>query len=153
MRIPGESQEEFALILPLTPSGSRLNTIAWVAARSDAAQYGKLLAFRFPTDTLVFGPRQVESRIDQDPLISSQFSLWNQSGSRVIRGNLLMIPIGNGNLFVEPIYLRATTSQLPELKRVVVANGNRIAMEPTLSRALDVVFGQALPTQPGTTPG
>ncbi len=93
--------------------------------------YGKLLSFRFPTDTLVFGPRQVESRIDQDPQISAQFSLWNQSGSRVIRGNLLMIPIGNGNLFVEPIYLQAETSQLPELKRVVVVNGNRIAMEPT----------------------
>jgi uncharacterized membrane protein (UPF0182 family) len=154
MRIPGETTEEFALILPLTPA-RRANTIAWVAARSDAANYGKLLAFRFPTDSLVFGPRQVESRIDQDTVISSQFSLWNQSGSRVIRGNLLMIPIGRGNLFVEPIYLQAETSQLPELKRVVVANGNRIAMEPTLQRSLEVIFGAAAPSLPnadGTSP-
>ncbi len=154
MRLPGETREEFVLILPLTPA-RRQNTIAWVAARSDAANYGKLLAFRFPTDALVFGPRQVESRIDQDTTISAQFSLWNQSGSNVIRGNLLMIPIGAGNLFVEPIYLQAATSQLPELKRVVVVNGNRIAMEPTLQRALEVIFGGAAPTQPGveTTPG
>jgi uncharacterized membrane protein (UPF0182 family) len=152
MRIPGESAEEFCLILPLTPA-RRANTIAWVAARSDGANYGKLLAFRFPTDSLVFGPRQVESRIDQDTIISAQFSLWNQSGSNVIRGNLLMIPIGAGNLFVEPIYLQATTSQLPELKRVVVVNGNRIAMEPTLERSLQVIFGGAPPTPPGVEPG
>jgi uncharacterized membrane protein (UPF0182 family) len=154
MRIPGESKEEFALILPLTPA-RRANTIAWVAARSDADEYGKLLSFRFPTDAAVFGPRQVESRIDQDPVISGQFSLWNQSGSRVIRGNLLMIPIGRGNLFVEPIYLQAETSQLPELKRVVVVNGNRIAMEPTLQRSLEVILGAAAPSAPiteGATP-
>jgi uncharacterized membrane protein (UPF0182 family) len=154
MRIPGEATEEFALILPLTPA-RRANTIAWVAARSDEANYGKLLAFRFPTDSLVFGPRQVESRIDQDPLISEQFSLWDRAGSQVIRGNLLMIPIGSGNLFVEPIYLQAETSQLPELKRVVVVNGNRIAMEPTLERSLAVIFAGAPPTplEPGAQPG
>jgi uncharacterized protein len=153
MRLPGETKEEFVLIMPLTPA-RRQNTIAWVAARSDGDNYGKLVTFRFPTDSLVFGPQQVESRIDQDPAVSSQISLWNQSGSRVIRGNLLMIPIGNGNLFVEPIYLQAETSQLPELKRVVVVNGNRIAMEPTLERSLEVVFGEAessLPTG-GATP-
>jgi uncharacterized membrane protein (UPF0182 family) len=145
MRLPGEAQEEFVLIMPLTPA-RRENTIAWVAARSDPANYGELVSFRFPTNSLVFGPRQVESRIDQDPTISAQFNLWDQGGSNVIRGNLLMIPIGNGNLFVEPIYLQAQSSQLPELKRVVVVNGNRIAMEPTLDRALAVVFGQAPPT-------
>ncbi len=148
MRLPGETQEEFVLIMPLTPA-RRQNTIAWVAARSDGENYGKLVTFRFPTDSLVFGPQQIESRIDQDPGISSQISLWNQSGSRVIRGNLLMIPIGNGNMFVEPIYLQAETSQLPELKRVVVVNGNRIAMEPTLEQSIAVVFGEresSLPT-------
>jgi uncharacterized protein len=145
MRIPGEPAEEFALIMPLTPA-QRENTIAWVAARSDGENYGRLLAFRFPTNTLVFGPRQIESRIDQDPLISQQLSLWERAGSSVIRGNLLMIPVGESNLFVEPIYLQAATSQLPELKRVVVVNGNRIAMEPTLDRALDVVFGRAPPS-------
>src|SRR5918992_569361 len=133
----------------LSTSGNRQNTIAWVAARADEANYGKLLAIRFPTDSLVFGPRQVEARIDQDTTISAQFSLWNQSGSRVIRGNLLMIPIGRGNIFVEPIYLQAATSQLPELKRVVIVNGNRIAMEPTLERSLGVIFGQAGSTLPG----
>jgi uncharacterized membrane protein (UPF0182 family) len=142
MRIPGEDEPEFALILPLTPT-LRENTIAWLAARSDGDNYGKLLAFRFPTDTLVYGPSQIESRIDQDPTISAQFSLWNQSGSRVIRGNLLMVPIGSGNLFIEPIYLQAETSQLPELKRVVVVNGNQIAMEETLTRSLEVAFGLA----------
>jgi uncharacterized membrane protein (UPF0182 family) len=153
MRLPGETEEEFVLILPLTPA-NRENTISWVAARADAPNYGKLLAFRFPTNTLVFGPRQVESRIDQDPSITAQFSLWDQSGSNVIRGNLLMIPIGRGNLFVEPIYLQAQSSRLPELKRVVVVNGNRIAMEPTLDRSLAVVFGEAAPTLPTAgTPG
>ena len=149
MRIPGEPAEEFALILPLTPA-RRANTIAWVAARSDGENYGKLLSFRFPTDSLVFGPRQVESRIDQDTLIASQFSLWNQSGSRVIRGNLLMIPIGAGNLFVEPVYLQAESSQLPELKRVIVVNGNRIAMEPTLEASLAVIFRGVTPSAPTT---
>jgi len=149
MRVPGESQEEFALILPMVPA-RRANTIAWIAARSDEPHYGELITFRFPTDTLVFGPSQVESRIDQDPQISAQFSLWNQSGSQVIRGNLLMIPVGRGNLYVEPIYLQAQTSQLPELKRVVVVNGNNIAMEPTLDRSLAVIFGRAPPTTPTT---
>jgi uncharacterized membrane protein (UPF0182 family) len=147
MRLPGEAEEEFALILPFRLANKN-NTIAWLAARSDSDQYGKLLTFRFPTDTLVFGPSQVEARIDQDTQISAQISLWNQSGSQVIRGNLLMIPIGEGNLFVEPIYLQATQSELPELKRVVVVNGNAIAMEPTLERALQVVLGRAPPSIP-----
>jgi uncharacterized membrane protein (UPF0182 family) len=152
MRLPGEVDEEFVLFLPFSPA-RRNNTIAWMAARSDGAEYGKLLAFRFPTETLVVGPSQVESRIDQDTAISAQISLWNQSGSQVIRGNLLMIPIGTGNLFVEPIYLQATAGSLPELKRVVVANGTSIAMEPTLGRALEVVLGRAPPTQPETGDG
>src|SRR3989337_1295156 len=109
MRLPGETQEEFALILPFTPANKTIS-IAWLAARSDGDEYGKLLSFRFPTETGIFGPAQIESRIDQDTAISQQFSLWNQSGSQVIRGNLLMIPIGKGNLFVEPIYLQAETS-------------------------------------------
>jgi uncharacterized membrane protein (UPF0182 family) len=149
MRIPGEVAEEFALIMPLTPA-RRQNTIAWVAARSDGDNYGKLLAFRFPTNSLVFGPRQVETRIDQDGAIAAQFGLWRQSNAEVTRGNLLMIPIGEGNLFVEPIYLRSGASELPELRRVIVVNGNQIAMEPTLERALAVIFGGAEPTEPTT---
>ena len=156
MKLPGETEEEFVLIMPLTPA-MRQNTIAWVAARSDGEHYGKLVTFRFPTDSLVFGPQQIEARIDQDPAISAQISLWNQSGSRVIRGNLLMIPIGNGNIFVEPIYLQAEgqATALPELKRVVLVNGNRIAMEPTLAQSIAVVFGEAestLPINGGTAP-
>jgi uncharacterized membrane protein (UPF0182 family) len=155
MRLPGEEEEEFVLFTPFSPA-RRNNTIAWLAARADGDNYGKLIAYRFPTEELVFGPSQVESRIDQDTTVSAQISLWNQSGSSVIRGNLLMIPIGQGNLFVEPLYLQATSGSLPELKRVVVANGNNIAMEPTLGRALEVVLGRANPTTPTTgdlTPG
>ena len=150
-----EESIEFALILPFTPR-NRPNTVAWLAGRSDGDNYGKLRAYRFPTDDLVFGPSQIEARIDQNPGISQQITLWDQSGSEVIRGNLLMIPIGQSFLFVEPIYLQAENSRLPELVRVVVANGNAIAMEPTFERALDVVFGRAQSSLPGgggtTTP-
>jgi hypothetical protein len=154
MTLPNEDldaaeQLEFALIMPFTPR-TRQNTVAWLAGRSDGESYGALRAYRFPTDDLVFGPSQIEARIDQNPGISQQISLWNQSGSDVIRGNLLMIPIGQSFLFVEPIYLQAENSRLPELVRVVVANGNAIAMEPTLDRALDVIFGRALSSLPGS---
>jgi uncharacterized membrane protein (UPF0182 family) len=145
MRLPGEEEEEFALILPFTPANQKI-AVAWLAARSDGDNYGKLLAFRLPSGKVIFGPSQVESRIDQDTNISERFSLWDQGGSQVIRGNLLMIPIGEGNLFVEPIYLQATASNLPELKCVVVANGNTIAMEPTLEDALNVALRRASPT-------
>ena len=150
MNLPGQTDvdEEFALILPFTPEGKTIS-IAWLAARSDGENYGKLLSFRFPTETNMFGPIQVESRIDTNTAISEQFTFWDQSGSQVIRGNLLMIPIGEGNLFVEPIYLRASgANTIPELKRVIVANGTNIAMEPTLAEALEVVLGRAQPTEP-----
>ena len=148
MRLPGEEREEFALILPFTPRDKR-NTVAWLAGRSDGEFLGTLRAYRFPTDTLVFGPAQIEARIDQDPGISQQLSLWEGGGSEVIRGNLLMIPIGDSFLFVEPIYLQAATSRLPELQRIVVANGNRIAMERTFEQALAVVLG----LRPSSLPG
>ena len=143
-----EESLEFALILPFTPR-NRQNTVAWLAGSSDGEKYGTLHAYRFPTDDLVFGPAQIEARIDQNPGISQQITLWDQAGSEVIRGNLLMIPIGQSFLFVEPIYLQAENSRLPELVRVVVANGNAIAMEPTFDRALDVVFGRAQSSLPG----
>jgi len=140
MRLPGEAREEFLLMLPFTPA-TRDNMIAWLAARSDGADYGKLLLYKFPKDRLVYGPAQIDARIDQDPIISAQLTLWNQQGSRVIRGNLLVIPIGNSTLYVEPIYLQAERSQLPELKRVIVATGNRLAMEATLEEGLARLFG------------
>ena len=148
MTLPGEATEEFVLILPFTPRNKQ-NTVAWLAGRSDGDHLGALRAYRFPTDDLVFGPAQIEARIDQDPGISQQLTLWDQAGSEVIRGNLLMIPIGESFLFVEPIYLQADTSRLPELKRVIVANGNAIAMEMTFEASLDVVFGKRASSLPG----
>ncbi|MYI83644.1 MAG: UPF0182 family protein [Chloroflexi bacterium] len=149
MKLPGEEAEEFSLILPFTPRNKQ-NTIAWLAGRSDGDNLGKLRAYRFPTDDLVFGPAQIEARIDQDPGISAQLTLWEGAGSEVIRGNLLMIPLGESFLFIEPIYLQADSSRIPELRRVVVANGNNIAMEPTFERALDVVFGRRASSLPGS---
>jgi uncharacterized protein len=149
MRLPGEAREEFVYILPYTPPGKD-NMITWLAARSDGANYGKLVAYKYPKDTLIFGPMQVEARIDQDPTISAQFTLWNQGGSRVLRGNMLAIPIGQSNLYVEPIYLQAERSRLPEMKRVIVATGNRLAMglnvEDALSQLYDgpISFGPTL---------
>ncbi len=136
-----EGKPEFVLIMPFTPR-QRQNTVAWLAGRSDGDAYGGLRGYRFPTEALVFGPAQIEARIDQNPGISAQLTLWNQSGSQVIRGNLLMIPVGSSFLFVEPIYLQAENSRLPELVRVVVANGNTIAMEKTLAEAIDVLLGK-----------
>ncbi|MXZ63351.1 MAG: UPF0182 family protein, partial [Chloroflexi bacterium] len=148
-KLPGEDTEEVSLIMPFTPRNKQ-NTIAWLAGRSDGENLGSLRAYRFPTDDLVFGPAQIEARIDQDPGISAQLTLWEGAGSEVIRGNLLMIPIGDSFLFVEPIYLQAESSRIPELKRVVVANGNNIAMEPTFQRSLDVVFGRRASSLPGS---
>jgi uncharacterized membrane protein (UPF0182 family) len=140
MRLPDEPREEFILLLPFTPS-RKDNMIAWLAARSDPPNYGKLIAYNFPKQKLVYGPRQIAARIDQDSFISQQLSLWNQRGSQVIRGNLLAVPIERSLLYVQPLYLAAEKGQLPELKRVVVAFGNRIAMEETLDAAMAGVFG------------
>ncbi len=140
MRLPGETDSEFVLMLPYTPS-TRQNMVAWLYARNDGEHYGELGVYKFPKQYLVYGPLQVESRIDQDPLISQQLTLWNQRGSQVIRGNLLVIPLDHSILYVEPIYLQAEASQLPELRRVVVAYGNRIAMEETLASSLARVMG------------
>ena len=140
MRLPDESDEEFVLMMPYTPS-SKQNMVAWLYARNDGGHYGELGVYKFPKQRLVYGPMQIESRIDQDPTISQQLSLWNQRGSQVIRGNLLVIPIDQSILYVEPIYLQAEASQLPELRRVIVAYGNRIAMEETLGAALARVMG------------
>jgi len=147
MRLPGESDEEFVLMMPYTPSGKQ-NMVAWLYARNDGESYGELGVYKFPKQRLVYGPMQIESRIDQDPIISQQLSLWNQRGSQVIRGNLLVIPIDRAILYVEPIYLQAEASQLPELRRVIVAYGNRIAMEETLGAALASVMGVGYAEEP-----
>ena len=147
MRLPGEAREEFILMQPFV-AARRPNMIAWLAARSDAPAYGDMVVYKFSKEKLVFGPIQVEARIDQDPQISAQFTLWSQAGSDVIRGNLLVIPLNRSVIYVEPIYLQAERGQIPELKRVVVAVGDRLAMEPTLEEALARVVGLPLPTQP-----
>jgi uncharacterized membrane protein (UPF0182 family) len=150
MRLPGAAREEFVYILPFTPPGKD-NMITWLAARSDGADYGTLVAYKYPKETLIFGPLQVEARINQDPTISAQFTLWNQGGTRVLRGNMLAIPIGRSNLYVEPIYLQAGGSRLPELKRVVVATGNRVAMGESVDDALAQLYGGPLSYAPIST--
>jgi uncharacterized protein len=147
LRLTPGSGEEFALIQPFTPSGKD-NMVAWMAGRSDVPNYGRLLVYRFPKDRTVYGPMQIEARINQDPVISAQLTLWNQQGSRVIRGNLLVIPVADALLYIEPLYLQAEGSALPELKRVIVSYGSQIAMEPTLEEALGRIFG-ILPPRPG----
>ena len=145
MRLPEESRAEFFLMLPMSPS-QRENMIAWMAARCDPPDYGKLIVYEFPKDKLVYGPFQIEARINQNTSISQQISLWNQMGSRVIRGNLLVVPIANSILYVTPLYLRAESGQLPELKRVIAAYGDRVVMEDTLPEALAALFNQPVPT-------
>ncbi|MGH7275994.1 MAG: UPF0182 family protein, partial [Candidatus Rokuibacteriota bacterium] len=154
MRLPGEKKEEFVLLTLFNPS-RRDNMIAWLAARSDPPNYGRLLVYDFPKQKLVFGPRQVDARIDQDPVISQQLSLWNQRGSTVIRGSLLAIPIDQSLIYVQPLYLAASEQgALPELRRVIVAHGNQIAMEATLQQSLTRLFG-GRPSGPpaAATPG
>ena len=140
MRLPGEDKAEFIQMLPFTPRG-RNNLAAWMVARSDGEQYGKLLAFQFPKQKLIFGPSQIAARINQDQDISPQITLWNQQGSEVIQGTLLVIPIEEALLYIRPLYLRASGGRIPELKQVVVAYQNRIVMEVTLDLALDRLFG------------
>src|SRR3954470_1076763 len=139
MRLPGEPKAEFILMVPMVPS-QRENMIAWLAARCDPPHYGELIVYEFPKDKLVFGPFQIEARINQNTTISQQLSLWNQHGSRVIRGNLHVIPIEDAILYVSPLYLRAENGQIPELKRVIAAYGDQVAMEETLSGALAALF-------------
>ena len=156
MRLPGEPRAEFFLMLPMVPS-QRENMIAWLAARCDAPNYGKLIVYEFPKDKLVYGPFQIEARINQNTEISQQLSLWNQLGSRVIRGNVLVIPIENSILYVSPLYLRAEQGQLPELKRVIAAYGDHVVMKETLAEALLALFmepgaGPAAPSAATGTP-
>jgi hypothetical protein len=140
VRLPGKEEAEFLLILPFTPA-NKDNAIALMAARSNGKDYGKLLLYEFPKQKLVYGPRQIEARIDQEPQISQQFSLWNQAGSRVIRGDLLVIPIEQSLLYVEPVYLRAEQGELPQLKRAIVVYDQAVVMEDSLSKSLAAIFG------------
>jgi len=142
MKLPDEKKEEFVLMTTFTPI-KKDNMIAWLAARSDKENYGKLLLYKFPKDKLIYGPLQIEARIDQDSEISQQLTLWGQQGSRVTRGNLLVIPIENSLLYIEPLYIQAEKGQLPELKRVLVSDGERVVMEIDLATALEKLFGKS----------
>ena len=142
MRLPGEGMSEFLMIRPYVPAGKQ-NMIAWLYADSDGPDYGQLGVYKFSKESLVYGPIQVEGRIDQDPYISQQLALWNQRGSSVIRGNLLVIPLDGTLLYIEPLYLQAESGRLPELKRVLVAHGNHVAMANDLASALAQVVSEA----------
>ncbi len=158
MRLPGQTKEEFVLILPYVPNG-RSNMIAWLGAQSDLPNYGKAVSFEFPSSLNVYGPAQVEAAINQDPTISSQRTLWGQQGSTVIFGNLLTVPIGNSLLYVQPLYLQSSQTQLPQIQRIIVfyrspsatpnlptGQQQNVVMAPTLGEALTAIFG-------GTAPG
>jgi len=139
MRLPGETQTEFVLMLPMVPN-QRDNMIAWLAARCDQPDYGKLIVYTFPKDKLLYGPSQIVALINQNTEVSQQISLWNQMGSRVIWGNLLVVPIEDSLLYVTPLYLRAQTGQLPELKRVIAVYGGHVVMRETLADSLAALF-------------
>ncbi len=153
MKIPGEEKAEYVQMMPFTPK-SRPNMIAWMCARMDGDNYGNMLVYSFPKQETIYGPEQIESRINQNTQIAQQLSLWDQRGSRVYRGNLLVIPINNSILYVEPLYLQADNSRLPELKRVIVAYGNTTVMEESLDRALLRIFGEGrTPVPPSSSTG
>jgi uncharacterized protein len=152
MRLPGETSEEFVEILPFTPA-NRNNLIGWIAGRSDGAHYWTALAFNFPKTKLVDGPLQVEARIDQNAQLSGQLTLWNQQGSHVRRGTLLVIPIGKSLLYAEAIYLQAERSPMPELRMVVLALQDKLVYAPTYQDALAQLFGNAAPTAPAASTG
>ncbi len=161
MKLPGAEagSEEFVLVLPITPAGTgdnvKHNMIAWLAARSDGGDYGDLRLYHFPKDTVVQGPRQIDARIDQDTDIAANLTLWSRAdGSRVVRGNLLVVPVGDTIIYVEPVYILAAGNDLPELKRVIVATKDSIAMRPTLHEAINAVLGRdaGAPTPGGEGP-
>jgi uncharacterized membrane protein (UPF0182 family) len=147
MRLPGERDAEFIQMLPFTPR-RKDNLAAWLVARSDGDHYGHMRVFEFPKQKLVFGPRQVVARMLQDQVISPQITLWNQQGSQVIWGTLMVIPIEESLIYVRPLYLRSSGGKIPELTRVIVAYENRIVMEKTLEAGLARLFSGEAPARP-----
>lgn len=155
LQLPGSDREEFMLMIPFTPR-EKENMIGWMAAKSDPPNYGQLIVYQFSKQELIFGPMQIEARIDQDTEISQRFTLWDQAGSAVIRGNTLVIPIRDSIMYVVPVYLEATEKgTLPQLKRVIVVYENKVSMQPTLEEALSDIFGQITtkPGEPAPVPG
>jgi hypothetical protein len=157
LRLAGDPKEEFMLMLPFTPA-KRQNMVAWMAAKGDDPDYGKRQVYRFPKDKLVYGPAQIQARLNQDPIISPQLTLLSQRGSQILWGNLLVIPVEKSLLYIQPMYLLAEQSQIPQLKKIVVATGTSLVMDDSLSAALARVFGTSTtpivttPPQPTTSP-
>jgi len=151
LALPGETEPEFALLQPFAPL-SKKNMVAMMVARQDGDHYGELMVIDFPKNKVVYGPAQMEARISNDPVISSQLTLWSQGGSQVIRGNLLVVPIEQSVMYFEPVYLQAEQSPIPELTRVIAAYGDDVVMEPSLGDALSALFGEPISTDP-TVPG
>jgi hypothetical protein len=143
MQLPGEEAEEFVLLLPLTPAGQKKNLVGWVAARSDGPHYGQLLTFVLPADRQVDGPAQVEARIENNQQVSQQFTLWNGSGSVIIRGQLLSIPIADTIIYAEPLYLQSGALAFPELKKVILADERNLVMADTIDEGLARLLGTA----------
>ncbi len=153
MRMPGESAAEFLLLQPMI-AANRPNMIAWVAARNDAPNYGTVRVYQFPSDTTIFGPAQIEARIDQNPTISGQITLWNQSGSRVIRGNLIVVPVGDSLVYLQPVYLQSTSAAFPEFQKIVVGTPSTIVWANSLGEALKALLAaQAAGPGPTASPG
>ncbi len=152
MRMPGKAGTEFLLLQPMVPK-SRPNMIAWVAARNDPPNYGQVMVFQFPQNTSVLGPNQIEAKIDADPTISAQISLWNQSGSKVIRGNLIVLPVQDSLLYLQPVYLQSTSSAFPELQKVILATSTKVVWGNTLADALGLLLGVAPAPSASPTPG
>jgi uncharacterized membrane protein (UPF0182 family) len=140
-RLPGETEEEFLLIQPFTPD-NRHNLVGWMAARNDGDSYGERILFRFPTGRHVDGPNQIEARIDNDAVISEQFTLWGQVGSEVRRGILLVIPMGDAILYAEPVFLQPETLAFPELRRIILADARDVVMHRTLDASVDALIGE-----------
>jgi len=150
MRMPGEPKAEFLLLQPMI-AANRPNMIAWVAARNDPPNLGVTRVFQFPADTTIFGPAQIEARIDQDPVISAQVTLWNQSGSRVIRGNLIVVPVGDSLIYLQPVYLQSTSAAFPEFQKIVVASPTTVVWADGLQAALTGLL-DAQGETPGASP-
>jgi hypothetical protein len=151
MKLPGSNQLEYLLMTPFTPQ-NRDNMISWMAARSDFPEYGKTLFYQLPKEKLTYGPNQIEAMIDQNTTISQQLTLWNQQGSRVIRGKLIVTPIENSFLYIVPLYLQAEGTNFPQLKRVIAIAGDNVVMEPTLDEALNDLFGKQQPVEGSSQP-
>jgi uncharacterized membrane protein (UPF0182 family) len=152
MRLPGEEKEEFVLMLPFTPAGGKKNLVGWLTARSDGPQYGQLLSFQLPGDRQIDGPGQVEARIENNQQISQQFTLWEGAGSRIIRGQLLVIPIADTIIYVEPLYLQSQGLAFPELKKIILADASNMVMADTIEQGLAVLVGALSPAPAVASP-